>query len=602
MSQAASEQPSQDGPSRRAKAKDPARESKPAKDASQAKVASPGTPASGKPAAAPSNRPTEGTSAAPASTKAIAKSSAKSRASNAASLARRELDVLIRARYPIIYVTTWEEERVERCLGEIAAARKKQLYQWTITQGLNKVGSEQKKGGRGNTTDPIAALDAVIEHVDPAIYLFKDFHRFTEDTRCNLTVIRRLRDVALQLRDSYKTIVITSPIMQIAPELSKDITLVDFGLPDGDDFGRLLDRIVDDVKDNPKVSINLDPQSREQLLRAAQGLTLKEAENVFAKTLVTDGKLDADDVNIVFSEKRQIIRKDGLLEYYDSADKFEDVAGLENLKGWLRKRSLAFTDKAKEFGLPAPRGVLLLGVQGCGKSLCAKAASSLWNLPLLRFDLGRMFSSLVGSSEENIRRAIQVAESVAPAILWIDEIDKALAGATQSAGSDGGTSARVFGTLLTWLSEKRSSVFVIATANDISQLPPELLRKGRLDEIFFVDLPNHDERREIFSIHLRKKGRDPRKFALDELATVSEGFNGAEIEESIIASLFDALSSDTQLSTEIVKAAIADTIPLSKTMSERLAQMRGWAQGRARPASHADPTIEQTPSRRKIEI
>jgi SpoVK/Ycf46/Vps4 family AAA+-type ATPase len=420
--------------------------------------------------------------------------------------------------------------------------------------------------------------------------------------RCNLTVIRKLRDIALQLRDTYKTIVITSPLMQIAPELSKDITLLDFGLPDSNDFSRLLDRIVDDVKDNPKVTINLSSHSREQLLRAAQGLTLKEAENVFAKTLVTDGKLDADDVSIVFSEKRQIIRKDGLLEYYDAADQFGDVAGLDNLKQWLQKRSIAFTDKAKEFGLPAPRGVLLLGVQGCGKSLCAKAASSLWNLPLLRFDLGRMFSSLVGSSEENIRRAIQVAESVAPAILWIDEIDKALAGATQSAGSDGGTSARVFGTLLTWLSEKSSPVFVIATANDISQLPPELLRKGRLDEIFFVDLPNLEERREIFGIHLRKKGRDSTKFDLEELAAASGGFNGAEIEESIIASLFDALSGDTELSTQIVKAAIAETVPLSKTMSEQLNHMRSWAQGRARPASQADrPTVDHH-SRRKIEL
>lgn len=516
--------------------------------------------------------------------------------------ARKELDILIRARYPIIYVTTWEEERVERCLRDIAKARKKQLYEWTITQGLCKVGSDQKKGRTGNTTDPIAALDAVIDHVDPAIYVFKDFHRFTEDIRCNLTIIRRLRDVALQLRDSYKTIIITSPLMQIAPELSKDITLVDFGLPETEDFSRLLDRIVDDVKDNPKVTINLNPRSREQLLQAAQGLTLKEAENVFAKTLVTDGKLDAEDVNIVFSEKRQIIRKDGLLEYYDSADQFGDVAGLDNLKQWLQKRSLAFTDRAKEFGLPAPRGVLLLGVQGCGKSLCAKAASSLWNLPLLRFDLGRMFSSLVGSSEENIRRAIGVAESVAPAILWIDEIDKALAGATQSAGSDGGTSARVFGRLLTWLSEKTSPVFVIATANDISQLPPELLRKGRLDEIFFVDLPNHEERQEIFGIHLRKKGRDPKDFQLERLADASEGFNGAEIEESIIASLFDALSSGKELDTDVVAAAIGETVPLSKTMSEQLDRMRGWALGRARLASKADGETELEQPRRKIEI
>jgi SpoVK/Ycf46/Vps4 family AAA+-type ATPase len=347
--------------------------------------------------------------------------------------------------------------------------------------------------------------------------------------------------------------------------------------------------------------IELDGDARERLLSAARGLTLKEAENVFAKTLVTDGRLSGDDIDIVFSEKQQVIKKSGLLEYYAAQEKFSDVAGLSNLKDWLRKRSIAFTDRAKQFGLPAPRGVLLLGVQGCGKSLCAKAVSGLWGLPLLRFDVGRMFSSLVGSSEENIRRAIQVAESVAPAILWIDEIDKALAGAANSAGSDGGTAARVFGTLLTWLSEKTSPVFVIATANDVSHLPPELLRKGRLDEIFFVDLPAAIERRDIFRIHLQKRGRDPANFDLDELARVSEGFNGAEIEEAVISALFDAFSGNDTMDTEIIKAAIKETVPLSKTMSEELNRLHTWAVGRSRPASGSATSVTDE-TRRKIEL
>ena len=520
------------------------------------------------------------------------------------SQAKQELDLLIRARYPIIYVSTWEEERVEQCLKQIATARKKHLFVWTVTQGLIQSGSETRQGktGSGSTTDPLCALDAVIQHVEPAIYLFKDFHRFTCDERCNLTVIRKLRDVAFQLRDTYKTIVITSSTIKIAPELTKDITLMEFGLPETRDFDKLLERIIEEVKDNPKVTIDLDKDSRERLLNAARGLTLKEAENVFAKTLVTDNRLTAEDINIVFSEKRQIIRKDGLLEYYEAEEKITDVAGLDNLKSWMIKRSKAFTDKAKQYGLPPPRGVLLLGVQGCGKSLCAKAAASLWHLPLLRFDLGRMFSSLVGSSEENIRRAIQVAESVAPAVLWIDEIDKALAGATTSGGSDGGTSSRVFGTLLTWLSEKKSPVFVIATANDISKLPPELLRKGRLDEIFFVDLPNLDERREIFRIHIAKRERDPTLFDLERLALLSEGFNGAEIEEAVIASLFDAFSSELELNTEIIVNSLGETIPLSKTMSEELTRLRGWATGRARPATRPIELIKSEHSRRKIEL
>lgn len=514
-----------------------------------------------------------------------------------------ELDILIRARYPIIYVVSFEEERVEQCLRKIAEKRNKQLFIWTVTQGIVKSGAppQRAKTGGETTADPLAALDAVINQVEPAVYLFKDFHHFTSDERCNLTIIRRLRDVAYHLRDTYKTIVIVSPIMAISSELAKDVTLVEFGLPRLRDFNRLLDRIIGDVQDNPNVKIELPPDDRERLLNAARGLTLKEAENVFAKTLVMAGKLNADDVSVVFSEKQQIIKKSGLLEYYETKESFENVAGLENLKEWLIKRRIAFTERAAKFGLPAPRGVMLLGVQGCGKSLCAKAASSLWNVPLLRFDLGRMFSSLVGSSEENIRQAIQTAESVAPAILWVDEIDKALAGAMSASGSDGGTSSRVFGTLLTWLSEKTSTVFVICTANDISHLPPELLRKGRLDEIFFVDLPTAQERIEIFRIHLQKRNRDPARFDLEALARGSEGFSGAEIEESVISALFDAFSEQQELNTDHIKASLAETVPLSKTMSEEINRLKGWANGRARSATGAAVTLPSE-SVRKIEL
>ncbi len=516
---------------------------------------------------------------------------------------QQELDVLIRARYPIVYVVSWEEERVERCLRGIAEARNKKLFVWTITQGLVRSGAEplRTKGGSNSTTDPIAALDAVVDQLDPAIYLFKDFHPFTAGERCNLTVIRKLRDVAHHVRDTYKSIVIVSPEMHIAPELAKDITVLEFGLPRPEDFNQLLDRIVEDVKDNPQVRINLEGDSRERLLHAARGLTLKEAENVFAKTLVLDGKLDSDDVSVVFSEKQQIIRKSGLLEYYEASEEFAQVAGLTNLKEWLTKRTIAFSDRAAKFGLPAPKGVLLLGVQGCGKSLCAKAVSGLWKLPLLRFDLGRMFSSLVGSSEENVRRALQTAESIAPAILWIDEIDKALAGSTSASGSDGGTASRVFGTLLTWLSEKTAPVFVIATANDISHLPPELLRKGRLDEIFFVDLPLAAEREEMFRIHLKRRGRNPAEFDAAELARGSDGFSGAEIEEAIISALFDSFSRQVPLDTSIIRASLAETVPLSKTMNEELSRLRNWAAGRARPAS-GTATRSNEESRRKIEL
>ena len=514
-----------------------------------------------------------------------------------------ELEVLIRARYPIIYVVSWEEERVEKRLAAIAAARGKKFHVWTYTQGIVKYGAEAQrvKSGSGSTSDPLSALDAVLQHVEPAIYLFKDFHPFTEENRSNLAVIRRLKDVAYHLRDTYKTIVIVAPVMRIAPELDKDITLVEFKPPGVKDFNKLLDRIIEDVKDKPQVKINLDAAGRERLVHAAQGLTLKEAENVFAKTLVLGGTLDADDISVVFSEKQQIIKKSGLLEYYASDEQFSDIAGLENLKQWLVKRSSVFTERAAAFGLPSPRGVLLLGVQGCGKSLCAKAISSLWKLPLLRFDVGRMFGSLVGSSEENIRRAIQTAESVAPAILWVDEIDKAFAGAAGSGGSDGGTAARVFGTFLTWLSDKTAPVFVVTTANDISNLPPELLRKGRLDEIFFVDLPTESERKTVFAIHLEKRARVPDGFDLDLLARHSDGFSGAEIEQAIVSGLFDAFSDNKELDTANLMVSITETVPLSKTMSEDLNRLRTWAQGRARPASGNIATAAPE-AKRKIEL
>jgi len=498
---------------------------------------------------------------------------------------KNEIETLIRARYPIIYVVTSEEMRVQNLIVEIAKKRQKKAFEWSYSTGIVPAGAsiQSQKNRNASTKDPLMALDQVLELVEPAIYIFKDFHPFL--ARNNFAVIRKLKEIGLHLKNSFKTIILVSPIMEIPTELEKEVTVLSFPLPTRDDLNDLLNRIIEEVKQFKQVVIDLDDSGRERILQAALGLTLGEAENVFAKIIVKDERLTGQNVQEVFAEKQQIIRKSGLLEWYDTDQNFETVGGLSILKDWLNKRAVAFSGEARAFGLPAPKGILILGVQGCGKSLCAKAVANQWQLPLLRFDMGRMFGSLVGSSEENTRRAIAVAESVAPTILWVDEIDKAFAGSQGSGTTDGGTTARVFGTFLTWLSEKTAPVFVVATANDISQLPPELLRKGRLDEIFFVDLPTVPERNEVLRIHLKKRGRNPESFDTATLAEASKDFSGAEIEEAINSALYDAFYSRQEISTEHILTALGQTVPLAKTMDEQINRLRSWAEGRARNAS-----------------
>ncbi len=500
-----------------------------------------------------------------------------------------DLEDLVRARYPILYLVSSEEGRVEAAMAEIGRRRDKPVFEWSCTTGLVPLGAstQSHRHRQGTTRDALAALEHVLDHVGPALFLFKDLHPFL--TRGNPTVVRRLKELARHLKESPKTVVLVSPVLELPTEIEKDVTVLQFPLPTRDDLGGLLDRVMRELGPGQSVSVDLDPEGRERLLQSALGLTLGEAENVLAKILVRHRRLGVEQVAEVLEEKRQIIRKSGLLEYHASGESFATLGGMRALKDWLAKRGAAFSPAAREYGLPAPKGMLLLGVQGCGKSLSAKAAANLWQVPLLRFDMGRMFGSLVGSSEENVRRAISVAESVAPAVLWVDEIDKALSGTHGSTFSDAGTTARVFGTFLTWLSEKAAPVFVVATANDISQLPPELLRKGRFDEIFFVDLPGVPERGEIFGIHLRKCGRDPARFDLGRLASASVDFSGAEIEEAVISALFEAFSQGEEVATEHILLAVRESVPLARTMSESLTKLRQWAAGRARPAAGVSP-------------
>jgi len=487
---------------------------------------------------------------------------------------RTELEHLIRARYPIIYVASAEEERVEHALQDILAdlnaksATARQLLFWSITEGF--VGADKEFDVR----DPIKALDFIIRYEDSALFCLRDFHPYLKDP----VVVRRLRDCHRAFKESErpKNVLLLSPQLKIPGDLESEMVVADFELPDRKELRSLIDQFREAYK------LTYDEDELERFTEAALGLTYDEASYVLAKSLIRHRNFD---ISTILSEKKAIIRKSGLLEYYEADHLLADVGGLTVLKDWLHKRQKSFTQKARDFGLPLPKGILLIGIPGCGKSLTAKTVGALWQMPLLRLDVGKVFSSLVGSSEGNIRKVIQTAEAVAPAVLWLDELEKGFSGVQSSGMSDAGTTARVFGSFITWLQEKTSPVFVIATANDVTMMPPELLRKGRFDEIFFVDMPTEEERAEIFRIHLEKKGRDAGNFDLSVLARETKGFSGAEIEQAVVGALYDAFFEDEDIDTARVRKTCTELIPLSTTMKERVDEMREWAAVRARSAS-----------------
>lgn len=494
------------------------------------------------------------------------------------------LETLIRARYPLIYLKSFEEQRVRDSVIKIVKRLEKRLFEWTAISGItvpSRPTSEPPKT-LARTKQPLEALNQVADQVEPGVFVFYDFHHYLSSD--NPLIIRKVKELGHQFKSGYRTLIFVAPRLDLPVDLEKEMTVLECPLPDRSALTQLLNDITHQLENESQVDLCLTSDDREQLVDASLGLTLSEAENVFAKIIVSTRQLSSAEIEMILEEKKQLVKKSGLLEFSSTQGDLSSVGGLSQLKAWLDKRSHAFHRKAAEFGLRPPRGVLLLGVQGCGKSLCAKAIAKAWHLPLLRFDIGRLFNSYIGSSEANMRRAIELAESISPAVLWIDEIDKAFAGVAASAGSDSGTTARVMGTFLTWLAEKQSAVFVVATANDISSLPPELLRKGRLDEIFFVDLPNEQEREEIIGIHLEQRGRNPADFSVPELAKEAKEFSGAEIEEAINSALYDAYHSGVQLNHHLISEAIRQTVPLAQTLDEKLKQLRSWARGRARRA------------------
>ena len=499
----------------------------------------------------------------------------------------QEFANLVNAGFPYIYIPSYEEERITIAIKNTLANNElikteRQLYTWTQTDGLYNDESRVR-----DTSNPLNAIESVAKSNEEAIYIFKDFHIYfggDRNSRPDYAVIRKLRDIIPVLKSSRKTIVFVSSKLVIPCDMEKEISILDFSLPNVDEIKSLLNDLIAGL--NPE-NVDLTEDEKILLSRSALGLTMQEAENAFCRAIVHLKGLNKNALSIIHEEKNQVVKKTGVLEFVKSDLDINDIGGLENLKKWLIRRNNSWSEKAKEYNLPAPKGVLITGIPGCGKSLTAKAMSAIWGLPLLKLDMGKIFGGIVGSSEENVRKAISTAEAVAPSILWVDEIEKGFSGL--KSGGDSGTSARVFGTFLTWMQEKTAPVFVIATANDISSLPPELLRKGRFDEIFFVDLPTLKEREKIFSVHINKRLKnssirheiEPTDETFHELAEMSVGYVGAEIEQIVIAAMYEAFYADRGLRKEDIIKSIKETVPLSSTQREQILSLREWAKERA---------------------
>ncbi len=477
----------------------------------------------------------------------------------------------IRAGYPGIYLVSCEEARVEAEMKTLAASVNYQLFAWSVTEGLVNT----KDGHVKPANDPLQAVEAIGELPENSVVLLKDFHQFVEDG--NPVLIRQLKETLRVGKTKGKVLVILGCRFTLPPELAREFAVVEFALPGKEDLGVVLDNIAKSAKLAPPAA-----NERELLLDAASGLTSIEAENAFALSVVEDGRLCPQ---IIAREKAGEVKKNGLLEVYPRPGSLADIGGLDVLKEWLLKRRDAFGQEAKKYGLPSPKGLIIIGIPGTGKSLTAKATASVFQRPLLKLDAGRLFAGLVGQSESNLRSVIATVEAIAPCVLWIDELEKGFSGSRSSASTDGGTSARVFGSFLSWLQDRQSPVFVVATANDVTQLPPELLRKGRFDELFFVDLPNQGEREAIWKIQIAKFGRKSTAFDVVQLAKATEGLTGSEIEQLFIDALHEGFSRRTEPTDLSVALLLNDFMPLSKLMSEQVDGLRKWAKGRARRAT-----------------
>jgi SpoVK/Ycf46/Vps4 family AAA+-type ATPase len=488
-----------------------------------------------------------------------------------------ELTLCLRARYPVIYVTTQEEERAEQAIAACAKqAGNRGVYFWDFVDGY-----------QGNPTDagiarrnPLQALEHIekLPTTTATVFVLRDFQKFWED----IGVSRKLRQLARQLKSQPKNLILLAPQVSVPEELSEVVTVLTFALPDKATIRAELERLIH------ASGSTLQERELNELTRSCQGLSIERIRRIMARGIATHGRFQPKDIELVLEEKRQTIRQTQILEFYPAKERISDIGGLDNLKDWLLRRGNAFSDKARQYGLPHPRGLLLVGIQGTGKSLTAKAIAHHWHLPLLRLDVGRLFAGLVGESESRTRQMVQIAEALAPCVLWIDEIDKAFAG--MDSRGDSGTTSRVLGTFITWLAEKTSPVFVVATANNIQALPPEMLRRGRFDDIFFVGLPSQEERQSIFSVHLsRLRAHNLQAYDLHRLAYETPNFSGAEIEQTLVEAMHIGFSQNRDFTTDDILAAASQMVPLARTAQAQVEALQAWAaSGRARMASRSD--------------
>jgi ATP-dependent 26S proteasome regulatory subunit len=514
------------------------------------------------------------------------------------------LKVLINSSTPIVVMETVEELRAVSLVRTACSELNMAVFEWTIADGLFRSGSnapaapvadlqmrmnaahrtadaappESGKNAIYNTLDPVQALANLETMTIEAVFVLKDFHRHMDSP----VVIRRLRDVGQKFSANRRTLVLTAPSVDMPPELTSLIEYLDLPLPDQARLREIIRETYTRLAGTHTLKLQLDANGVDAMAANLRGLTEEEADRAISQTLVAHLALSADCITDVLEAKKSLLKRSQMLEFVEAKDNMASVGGLENLKNWLRQRQGAWDDHAREFGLEAPKGVIILGVQGCGKSLCARAVAGEWKLPLVKFDTAAVYDKFIGETEKRIQKVFTVAEGLAPCVLWIDELEKVFAGSgPDSASADAGVSARLLASFLSWMQDRKAPVFVAATCNNVTVLPPELIRKGRFDELFFVDLPNTAERKQIFAIQLTERKRNRADYDLDKIAEAAQGFSGAEIESAVQGAMYAAFSRKQELSSEDLLTALSSTVPLSITRAEQIAELRDWAKDRA---------------------